>query len=114
MDEKPKEGIIKPEEMDGFFSVDPKKFALWKTRTYHQCKTAGMSLWMGLQNAHYMISAPIIRVDELLIDIGCGIKMPTYHEVTERMRTKFKTFPYKVEQDCRCQNCRYHRIFRGK
>jgi hypothetical protein len=79
--------------MSLFFNVDPLKFDKWKRKKHYICKTPGMKIFMALATMEIKV-----RKDGRL---NGPVPKP-------RM---FPKFPYEIT-DCRCRDCRYHRIFK--
>lgn len=76
---------------NSLFSIDSKKYAYWKKYSI-LCKTPGMTSWMGLEHLRNNL--------DIFSD---------YYPKTIYPR-KYNKFPARMI-DCRCRNCRYHRIF---
>ena len=70
-------------------------FGPWKTVRFIMCKTGGMSLWVALNQM-----TPAIAEN----------RRPTKAEY----KTAVLSFPYEVEKECKCKDCRYYRFATGK
>lgn len=88
-----------------------------KSVKYYICQTGSMQIWMSLQMMRNRDWKDGGTLELMEIDYGGGfiykdwIRKNAHPIVKPR---KFDQFPYEVNKDCRCRDCRYYRIFRGK
>lgn len=76
--------------MSKLFGIKTTTYDLWQGKSYSICQTPSMDLFMGLQLFTHILA--------------------TNKMFKQRIRPRqIEKFPYTINLDCKCKNCRYQR-----